>query len=72
MFVGYKKRWHLLINKSMQRKVLRNLIEINTASISKPSEGEDIGTDFLLKICGILDFVIMEIERGAAMPKVVQ
>ena len=74
MSVSYKKLWHLLIDKGLQKKDLRNLTGISSASIAKLSKGENVTTDILLKICGALDCDIcdiMEIERDATMPKAV-
>jgi DNA-binding Xre family transcriptional regulator len=58
----------MLIDKKMNRKDLRQLAGISTASIAKLGKGENITTDVLLKICKALDCEItdiMEIDKSA-------
>lgn len=66
MIISYKKLWHLLIDKNMNKSTLREAAGISWASISKLTKGRNVNTEILLKICRALkcDIAdIMEIEE---------
>jgi len=60
-YASYKKLWKLLIDRDMNKKNLRELTGISTASIAKMTKGENINTDILVKVCHALDCNIGEI-----------
>ena len=61
MKISYKKLWHLLIELNMNKKDLKQVSGISTASIAKLGRGENIQTDVLLKICNALNVGINDI-----------
>ena len=61
VYVSYKKLWKILIDRDMNKKNLRELTGISTASIAKLTKGENINTDILVKICHALECNIGEI-----------
>lgn len=65
MAISYNKLRKLLIDKKMNKRDLKRVSGISTASIAKLGKGENITTDVLLKICKALECDIadiMEIE----------
>jgi len=66
VIISYNKLWKLLIDKKMNKRDLKEVSGVSTASIAKLSKGENITTDVLLKICKALNCDItdiMEIEQ---------
>lgn len=61
MIVSYNKLWKLLIDKKMNKRDLKLVSGISTASIAKLGKGENITTDVLLKICRALKCDITDI-----------
>jgi DNA-binding Xre family transcriptional regulator len=61
MKISYNKLWHILIDKNMKRRDLKQISGVSTASIAKLGRGENIQTDVLLKICRALDVGITDI-----------
>lgn len=61
MTFSYNKLWKLLIDKGMNKKVLREKSGVSTTSMAKLGKGENITTDVLLKICECLNCDISEI-----------
>jgi len=59
--ISYKKLWHLLIDRGLNKQDLRQMTGISTASIAKLGKGENITTDILVKICEVLECDITEI-----------
>lgn len=55
MNISYKKLWHVLIDRNMNKGDLRKAARISAASIAKLSKGENLQTDVLVKICKALD-----------------
>ena len=53
--ISYKRLWKLMIDRNMNRRDLREISGISTASIAKLGKGENITTAVLLKICNSLD-----------------
>jgi putative transcriptional regulator len=48
--ISYKKLWHLLIDRGLNKQDLRRMTGISTASIAKLGKGENITTDTLVKM----------------------
>jgi len=61
MAISYNKLWKLLIDKGINKKELKKISGVSTASIAKLGKGENITTDVLLKICEALDCDISDI-----------
>lgn len=61
MRISYNKLWKILIDKEMQKKDLRELAGISSASIAKLGKGANISTDVLLKVCIALDCKVEDI-----------
>ena len=61
MKISYKKLWHLLIDRGLNKQDLRRMTGISTASIAKLGKGENITTDILVKICEALDCDVTDI-----------
>ena len=71
MIISYKKLWHLLIDRDMNKQDLRQAAGISPASVAKLSKGENVNTDTLAKICKALGCDIsdiMEILPGEEKP----
>lgn len=51
MRISYNKLWKLLIDKNMNKKDLKEVAGISSASVAKLGKCENITTDVLLKIC---------------------
>ena len=66
MIISYNKLWKLLIDKKMNKRDLKRVSGVSTASIAKLSKGENITTDVLLKICTALDVGINDIMETVA------
>ena len=61
MKISYKKLWHLLIDRGMNKQDLRRLTGISTASIAKLGKGDNITTAILVKVCEALECDISDI-----------
>lgn len=61
MRISYNPLWKMLIDKGMNRKELREVSGISSASIAKLGKGENITTDVLIKICKALDCKVEDI-----------
>lgn len=61
MGISYKKLWHLLLDKDMIKKDLREACGLSTASIAKLSKGHNVNTDVLVRICHELKCDISDI-----------
>lgn len=55
MKISYKKLWHLLIDRGLNKQDLRRMTGISTASIAKLGKGENITTDILEKSVKLLN-----------------
>jgi len=64
MIISYNKLWKLLIDKKMNKRELKRISGVSTASIAKLSKGENITTDVLLKICTALNCRITDIMES--------
>ena len=61
MKISYNKLWKLLIDKNMNKKDLKAVAGISSASIAKLGKCENITTDILLKICEALNVHLEDI-----------
>lgn len=61
MQLSYKKLWKMLIDRDMSKADLRNAAGVSSASIAKLTNGSNITTDVLLKICTALDCKVEDI-----------
>ena len=61
MRISYNPLWKMLIDMGMNKKELRELSGISTASMAKLGRGDNITTDVLLRICAALDCQISDI-----------
>lgn len=61
MRISYNKLWKLLIDKEMSKMELKDVAGISATTIAKLGRGENVTTDILLKICGVLNCRIEDI-----------
>ena len=61
MAVCYKKLWKLLIDKEMTKTQLRKDAGISTGALAKLGKNENVNTEILVKICGVLRCNVDEI-----------
>jgi len=61
MRISYNKLWKLLIDKNMNKKDLKEVAGISSASVAKLGKCENITTDVLLKICVALNVHLEDI-----------
>ncbi len=54
MAVSYKKLWHMLLDKNMKKKDLKENAELTSYAMNKLSRDEDVTTETLGKICKAL------------------
>lgn len=64
MTISYKRLWKILIDKDLKKKDLPKIANISSYTVGRITNGENVTTDTLLKICVALDCTfddIMEI-----------
>ena len=61
MAVSYKKLWKLLIDKDMKKSDLERKAGITHYALSKLSQGKDVSTEVLGRICEVLHCSIDDI-----------
>lgn len=61
MAVSYKKLWKLLIDKDMKKSDLEREAHITHYALSKLSQGKNVSTEVLGKICDTLDCSVDDI-----------
>ena len=61
MSLSFKKLWHLLLDKDMLKKDLRDACGLSTTTMAKMSKGQNMNTDALVKICKYLCVDISDI-----------
>lgn len=61
MALKYNKLWKLLIDKGMNKSDLREKTGLSQSTIAKLSNGENVNTDVLERICIALDCDICDI-----------
>ena len=54
MSVSYKKLWKLLIDKDMNKADLRRATGLSSFTIAKLTNGKDVSTSILKRICEIM------------------
>ena len=54
MKVSYKKLWHLLLDKEMNKADLRRATGLSTCTMAKMANNEDVTTSTLPRICEVL------------------
>ena len=57
----FKKQWMLLIDRDMNKQDLRRVAKLSSSSVSKLSEGMNVNTDILVRICNALECDISDI-----------
>lgn len=63
MAVSYKKLWKILIDRDMKKKDLAKLADVSNYTITKMSNGENVTTDTLGKICKVLGVNVEDIMQ---------
>lgn len=61
MAVSYKKLWHLLIDRNMMKKDLKESANLTQHAMRKLGNDESVTTDTLAKICRALNCTVDEI-----------
>ena len=61
MAVSYKKLWKILIDRDMTKTQLRKESGISTGALAKLGKNENVNTEILVKICGVLQCDISDI-----------
>lgn len=61
MSVSYKKLWKLLIDKDMNKADLRRATGLSSFTIAKMTNGKDVSTSILTRICEALNCDIGDI-----------
>lgn len=61
MKISYNKLWKLLIDKGWNKSKLRKEAKISSSSMAKLTNGGNVTTEVLLKICKVLDCDISDI-----------
>lgn len=61
MSLCYNKLWKLLIDKGMNKTDLKNLTGLSQSTIAKLTNGENVNTDVLERICKALNCNICDI-----------
>ena len=54
MALSYNKLWKLLIDKGMNKTDLKNITGLSQSTIAKLTNGENVNTDILERICEAL------------------
>lgn len=61
MSLSYNKLWKLLIDKEMNKKDLCELTGISKSTLAKLTNGENVNTDILERICNALKCDVSDI-----------
>ena len=61
MAVSYKKLWHLMLDRKINKSGLEKLAGISHHSILKMNRDEDVSTEVLTKICTALGCEVQDI-----------
>lgn len=72
MTISYKKLWKLLIDKDMNKTDLRKAAKISSSTVAKLTNGENVSTAVLLKICTALQCDISDIMETVPEQVVVE
>lgn len=63
MAISYKKLWHILVDRGMNKTDLLNAANISWTSMAKLNKNESINTAVLEKICNALGCDIGDISE---------
>ena len=63
MVINYKKLWHLLLDKNMNKTELQKKAGITWAAMSKLTKNEHVNTEILAKICFTLNCQLNDIAE---------
>ena len=55
MAVSYKKLWHILLDRDMDRKDLEQLAHVSHYTMTKMGKNQDVSTEALRNICAALN-----------------
>ncbi len=55
MAVSYKKLWHILLDRDMDRKDLEQLAHVSHYTMTKMGKNQDVNTEALRNICAALN-----------------
>ena len=61
MAVSYRKLWHLMLDKKINKSGLERLAGISHHAMLKMNRDQDVSTEVLTKICAALDCGIDDI-----------
>ena len=61
MAVSYRKLWHLLLDKNINRTELQRIAGISDYSSRKLRRDEDVSTEVLTKVCAALGCEVQDI-----------
>ena len=61
MAVTYKKLWHMLLDRNMKKKDLREEADLTNYTIRKLTNDEAVTTDTLAKLCRCLECTVDDI-----------
>ena len=61
MAVTYKKLWHLLIDRNLMKKDLKEMAGITHYQMCKLARDKDVTTDVLAAVCQALDVRVEDI-----------
>lgn len=61
MSVNYNPLWHLLIEKGMKKKDLRQITGLSTNTMAKLGKNQDVSTAVIARICTALDCKVEEV-----------
>ena len=61
MKISYKRLWHLLLDKEMNKKDLIERAEISQSTMYKLTKDGNVNTEILIKICKALDCDLADI-----------
>ena len=67
MILNYNKLWKLMIDKGINKTLLRKLTGISTNSLAKLGKNESVQLETLLKICKVLECKIDDIVDYSAI-----
>ena len=66
MKANYKRLWHILLDRDMEKKELAQIAGVSTYTINKLNKNDNVTVEVLGKICKALDCTlddIMEFEE---------
>jgi DNA-binding Xre family transcriptional regulator len=59
--ISYKKLWHLLLDRNLNKRTLHQKTGLSSSTIAKLSKGLNVNTDVIVKICETLNCGINDI-----------